>query len=70
MTEADQSPSERYSAWLAINEAILLRNYAEVERQVTAPGGGESVENAVSTLRKKSVAFIKANILRLKERLA
>lgn len=69
MTE-DQTPSERYQAWLAINEAIICRNHAEIERQVQALGGGEHIENAVFTLRKKSVAFIKANIKRLKERLA
>ncbi len=69
MTE-DQTPSERYQAWLAINEAILMRNHFEVERQIMALGGGDHIENAVFTLRKKSVAFLKANIQRLKERLA
>lgn len=65
----DQTPSERYQAWLAINEAIIHRNHAEIERQILALGGTEEVENAVFTLRKKSVAFLKANIQRLKGRL-
>ncbi len=65
----DDQTKQRYQSWLNINEAMLMRNHAEIERQVQALGGGESVEKAVSTLRKKREAFLKANIQRLKGRL-